>query len=97
MLKDIKALLPKAIKRAGISKKVEQEEILKLFRQVCTDFLSPAAAAKIKPLYLFDQILTVVSISEESLQEFKNQEAKIIKRINKILGELEIKKIRLIA
>lgn len=94
MFKDLKSLLPKTIKRAGLNRQIKQQEQLKLFQQVALEFLSSELAKEIKPLYIYDHILTVVSLSPAAVAVLAKKEQFIIKRMNEILGGGELKRIR---
>jgi hypothetical protein len=97
MFQDLKTLLPKSIKRAGLGNAVEAAKVLKAFEEIVLDYLPERAVEKIKPLYVKDKILTIASLSSVITQELGFKETELISKINSKFGQEIINKIKFIA
>jgi len=91
---DIKSLLPKSIKRAGINKQIEATQVLEMFNKVVKDFFNDEFQRDLRPLYIKNKILTVACLSSIIAQELYFKEKDIIARINKSFGQEIINKIK---
>lgn len=96
MFKDIKSIIPKSVKRSGISKDLKSEVISRVFKAETVKLLSPDLASKIRPLYIRGGIIKIASLSTTAIKELEQLEEKIINNINKSLGKEAVKGIRCI-
>jgi hypothetical protein len=86
MFKDIKSVIPKTIKQAGIDSQIQASKILKLFKSEVEQLLGVNLTKKIRPLYIKNNIIIVASLSPVAAKELKSKEEQILERINKIIG-----------
>ena len=96
MFNGIGDLLSKTIKRSGIYKQVEANQILEAYTDFVNHALPGHISDKVKPLYLKNKILHVASLSSLITQELKFRETEIIDHLNKSFGSSVINKIRYI-
>ena len=96
MFKDIKSLLPKTAQRTGISKKMEQEEIRKFTTKILAEFFDAGLVSRIKPLYIYDKVLTVAALPDDAAAAIRKKETMILRRMNEILGQNTIGRIRVL-
>jgi hypothetical protein len=91
---DLKSLLDKSIKKAGIVRQVEANLIVEEAREVIGNIISPELAGKIEPLYVKNRSLTVRSSSSIAKQELKFKEEELIHRLNDKFNEKLITKVK---
>ena len=94
MFKDLKAILPKSIKRAGISKQIKETEILTFFQDELDRVLEPELLERVRVLYFKDKIITLAVLSEEIAQKIRFYEKEILGNINELLEKQEVEKVR---
>ncbi len=98
MFKDIKTLLPRSVKRAGLTKKVLAAGALKVFQSEAKKILDDDLTAGVKPLYIRRGVLTVATLSSLAAKKLQENEKKILRKINRIFDdkndETEVKKIK---
>ena len=94
MFNDLKYLLQKNIKKAGISRQVEATLVLERFNRVAADVFDERILQKIKPLHLKDKVITVACLSSVVAQELKLNEIKIIKEINSYFNKEVVERLR---
>lgn len=97
MFKDIKTLLPKSVKRAGISGKVLTSGALAVFREEAGKILGEGVSDKVKPLYIRHGTLVAATLSSAAALKLQTNEKKIIRKINRFCGDKEVKKIKYLA
>lgn len=95
MFKDLKSILPKTIKRAGITNQIENLRVLELYGNIVKRVIENSENT-LRPVYVKDNILTVAALSAEAVKELRYFEAKIIQEINGKLGKIAIEKINYI-
>ena len=96
MFKNIGSILPKIIKRAGISQDVQDVEILNEFNKIKDKILSTDLGKKVRTMYAKNKVIAIASLSEEAVSELKNKENQIIKEINQKFNNIVLKKIKYI-
>lgn len=94
MFQDLKTILPKSVKRAGIDGKVEEKQALKMFEEAVQGFLEPDLAAQVKVLYIKDGAVSLACLSEEIVKKIKDNEQEIIDIINKNINKEIILKVK---
>lgn len=97
MSDELKILLAKSIKKAGISQQVEDAQILKYFNEIKDSILSNEEAKKVRSMYINDNILNVASLSDIAIQKLKLSENEIIGKINEKTDVKRIIRIRYIS
>ena len=97
MFQDLKTILPKSVKRAGIGKKVERKQALKMFREALQGILGSDSAAQVKVLYIKESVISLACLSKETVEKIKNSQDEIIEIINKNIGKDVIKQVRYIS
>lgn len=95
MFKDLKSILPKTIKRAGITNQLENLRVLELYGNIVKRVIDNSENT-LRPIYVKDNILTVAALSAEAVKELRYFEAKIILEINGKIGSEAVKKINYI-
>ena len=96
MFYNLKSLLPKSIKRAGIAKELKNKQIIDFFNLAKKIFLKAELADRIKPMYLRNKILYIASLSSVAAERLEPRQAEIISEINKKFGPGTVKKIKFI-
>jgi len=94
MFYDIKSLLNKNIRQAGLGKQVEAVNIVELFNQLAPALLGQKIARQARAIHIRNSILTIQCSSSLVMQELHYREYKIIKILNDKLGRDSVKKIR---
>ena len=97
MFQDLKTILPKSVKRAGIDKKVGEKLALEMFREALAGFLNSDSAMQVKVLYIREGVISLACLSEEIIKEIKSSQNEIIAIINKEIGKNVIKQVRYIS
>lgn len=95
MLK-LSSLLSKAVKKAGISGRVEDTQITRCFNEIKDKILAPELAKKVRAMYVRKGVLNIASLSEAASKELKMKEAQIIKEINEKFNTEVVNKINYI-
>ncbi|MFA4833658.1 MAG: DciA family protein [Patescibacteria group bacterium] len=96
MFYNLKSLLPKSIKRAGIANELKNKQIIDFFNLAKKVFLKAELADRIKPMYLRNKILYIASLSSVAAERLEPRQAEIIMEINKKFGPGTVKKIKFI-
>ena len=96
MFKDVKSLLPKTIKKIGISRQLDSVRLIKIFEKTIISELSSDFANKIKVLYIKGKIVSLVSFSSEATRQIKSLETNLVNRANKTAGDNYVEKIRIL-
>ena len=96
MFNDIRSIIPRSIKRAGIKRAIIETDVFSHFLAVAKKFLSEEEMPKIKPVFLRDGILIVASLSEDSTTKLGQKGDVIISEINERLGEQKVKGLKIL-
>jgi predicted nucleic acid-binding Zn ribbon protein len=96
-MESIKKILPKSIKKAGITKQVQAAMVTDYFTEAVAEVLGVTIAKKAKALYLKDKILMVACLSSVLAQELQLNQRKIINRINKNFDKVIVEKLSFIS
>ncbi|MAF13396.1 MAG: hypothetical protein CMI53_00680 [Parcubacteria group bacterium] len=80
---NLKNLLDKSIKKAGISKNLEAFKILDEFNGVIESIFGEAVRKKIKPLMVEDGTLSVACLSSVLAEKIKTKERIILEELNR--------------
>jgi predicted nucleic acid-binding Zn ribbon protein len=94
MFIDMKHILPKVIKRAGISQQMESVNVLDAYSKVVSRLLPEELASKVRPLYVSGGTLTVASLSAVAVQELRVREAEILLEINSNSDQPAVKRLK---
>ncbi len=94
MFQDLKTILPKSVKRAGIGDKVEEKQALKMFGEALNGFLSDGSDAQVKILYIKEGVISLACLSDETVEKIKANQKEIIDIINKNIGKDFIRQVR---
>jgi hypothetical protein len=93
---DIKNLLPKAIKRAGVDMRVNEAKVLNLFEEIKDNFLPYDLGEKVRAMYVRNGTLAIASLTFEATQELTIKEDMMMEYMNKEIGEEIVKRFRYI-
>ncbi|MDD5291079.1 MAG: DciA family protein [Patescibacteria group bacterium] len=96
MFYNLKSLLPKSIKRAGIANELKNKQIIDFFNLAKKVFLRAELADRVKPMYLRNKILYIASLSSVAAERLGPRQAEIVAEINKKFGPGTVKKIKFI-
>jgi len=96
MFREIKSILPKSIRRAGIGRQVQDTLIIKLFNEIKEKLLITASSEKIRPVYAKGGVLVIASLSSSATKELQTKEKEIINEINNNFKKRVINKIKCI-
>ncbi|MDD5032325.1 MAG: DciA family protein [Patescibacteria group bacterium] len=96
MFYNLKSLLPKSIKRAGIASRLKDKQVTDFFNKAKFGFLNAELANGVRPMYLRNKILYVASLSSVAAERLEPRQAEIAEGINKKFGPGTVKKIKLI-
>lgn len=95
MFKDLKSILPKSIKRAGIANQIDNLRVMELYGNIAKQIIGNSENV-LRPVYVKNKILTVASLSAAAVKELGFFESKIIQEINREMGGCAIEKINYI-
>ncbi len=93
---DLKSLLQKSIKRAGIKRQVDAYYILRAFDKLAGNILDENLKDSVKAISVRNKTLSVACLSSIVAQELKFKEKEIIECINDKFGVETINKIKYI-
>lgn len=79
----LKDLLPNTVNRLGIKKQVESSLILEELSRIVREIFPDNVAKKIKPLYVRNNMITVVCLSSEVMSEISLRERAIIEKMER--------------
>ena len=96
MFKDIRTIIPKAVKRAGLSKAVIETDVFSILKKEIINIVGEEEGEKTKPVFLKDRILSVASLSDSATLELKTREQEIINKINSFFDEPRVEKIKIL-
>jgi len=96
MFYNLKSLLPKSIKRAGIASRLKDKQVTDFFNKAKFGFLSAELASGVRPMYLRNKILYIASLSSVAAERLEPRQAEIVVEINKRFGAGTVKKIKFI-
>jgi predicted nucleic acid-binding Zn ribbon protein len=96
MFYNLKSLLPKSIKRAGIEGQIKDKQVIEFFDEIKKEFLGPESASRVRPMYFKNEILYVASLSSVAAEKLEAREAEVRNRINKEFGSGTVKKLKFI-
>lgn len=88
--------MPRTIKRAGIDAKVISSRVVSIFEKIKDNFLDSESAKKVQAVYFEDSILRIASLSAGAAQGLVAKEEEIIERLNDLIGQKVVEKIKII-
>lgn len=94
MFHDIKAILEKNIKQAGLRKQVDAINMVETFNGLAPYLLGQKIAQHTQAIYIRNKILTIQCSSSVIMQEVRYREYKIIRALNAKAGQQSIIKLR---
>ena len=95
MFKDIRNIIPRSIKRAGISREVAETDVFALFKKAGEKVLRAENLSKLKPVFFKSEVLFIASLSDAAIRDLKDNESEIIEYINNILEKEDVKKLKI--
>jgi len=96
MFYNLKSLLPKSIKRAGIASRLKDKQVTDFFNKAKFGFLSAELASGVRPMYLRNKILYIASLSSVAAEKLNSCQEEMVVGINKKFGPGTVKKIKFI-
>lgn len=81
-MKQLGDILPKHIKKQGLSEQLEASQVLETFLQKAKEMWGEAVKQEMKPLYVKNKTLTVAVTNASLAQELKHHEKEILEHIN---------------
>ncbi len=91
---DLKSLLQKSIKRAGINRQVEAYQVVHAFNELSPKILGDKLKDSVMAISVRDKILSVACLSSIVAQELRFKEKKIIDTLNGKFGKEVVRKIK---
>ena len=79
---DIKSLLNKSIRQAGIGRQINATNVVEFFNQKAPELLGPALAQDVEAKYLRNHALAVACKSSLVMQELRYREGDILAALN---------------
>lgn len=95
-MQQIAGILIKRIKQSGLVAGVQNALIIEEFQKLLSAKYGRAFAAKVKPLYLKNNKLTVSCGNSALLQEMSFFKSELLRQLNKKFGQAVLSDIRLI-
>ena len=96
MFKDIRTIIPKAVKRNGLSKAVVETDVFSVFKKEIVKIVGEEEGEKTKAVFLKDQVLTVASLSNIVTEEIRKREPEMIDQINSNFDDRRVKSIKIL-
>ena len=96
MFNDIRSIIPKAIERAGLTKKIGEVDLFEICSNVISNYLDESEQKKVRPVFLRDNVLIMASLSDMATQKVKQNEQKIIANIKEKTGADNITEIKIL-
>lgn len=90
-------ILPKAIRRGALGRKIREQEILEVFELAADRFLPADLRSYVRGMYVKGSILTVASLNGYATTTIKEREAEFLAYIRQLDTRIEIVKIRILA
>jgi len=90
----INKIIPKAVKTAGLTVKLDEAQLLANFNDVAVMIFGDRVLKKIKPLYIKDGTLMVACLSDILAENIKRQERRFLFELNRPFHKGVIEKIR---
>lgn len=90
-------ILPRAIRRSGMGRKIREQEVLEAFELAANEFLPGDLRSYVRGMYSRGSILTVASLSGYATNILKQREREILAYIKKIDPRITTEKIRFLA
>lgn len=90
----IGGLLPRNIKRAGISHQIQASLICQEFDKLLAHFFIKEIVGQAHALYFKDNTLTIAVLNSALAQELKFKEQEIIDKINRKYGQGRVRRLR---
>ncbi|MEA3398627.1 MAG: DciA family protein [Patescibacteria group bacterium] len=94
MFKDIKSILSRSIKRAGMGSQVEEKQALEIFKDGIKGLLGADLAKQVKILYIKEKVIVLACLSSQAAKIIKDNERQIFKVINKNIGKIVVERAR---
>lgn len=93
-LEKLQSLLPKQIKDLHLKAEVEGFQVCKLWQEYASQFFLAHTMDNHEAINFRDGVLTILVSSPEVAEEIKDQQHKIVARINRALGHNLVTNIR---
>lgn len=90
-------ILPNAMRRGGLGRKIREQETLELFEQELDLFLPGDVRGSVQVMSIDGSVATIASLSGFATQQLKRQEGYILANINKKVEGKKILRIRYLA
>ncbi|MFA6254440.1 MAG: DciA family protein [Patescibacteria group bacterium] len=92
----IDKLLPKSIKKAGLTNQLAAKDFLNQFQEAGELVFGESVMKKIKPLKCEGGILTISCLSSVLSQDLKAREKTLIWQLNRFFGQRVVEKIKIL-
>lgn len=96
MFYNLKPLLSKSIKRAGIGQWIEDSMVIESFSAIKDRILDPETAGQVRPMYIKNKVLAVALLSADVISQLRAREEEIIQEINREFASEVVENIRYI-
>ena len=90
----LEKLLGRSIKKAGLSRQIQELKILEDFSGVIEVMFEAKTLKKVKPLYFKDGTLVAACLSSVLAEKLKSHETSIIKNLNRIYQQPLVRNLR---
>jgi hypothetical protein len=96
-MQSIADIIPNAIRRGGLGRKLREQEILEAFELAANRFVPADLRSYVRGMYVRGTILTVASLSGTATTIMKQKEKEILAYIKEIDSRIKIEKVRILA
>lgn len=96
-MEGIKHILARNIKKSGVKPQIDAAVAVLHFHEIVTEIWGEEVAQKCQALYLKDHALLVACLSSVVVQEIKAQQSKVIKALNRRLGNTVVDRLKFVS
>ena len=91
---DLKSLLDRNIRQAGLNKQVDAINIVELFNSSARFLVGEKIARQTQAIYIRNKVLTIQCTSSIIMQEMRYRERHVMRSLNRKTGKESIERIR---
>lgn len=96
-MQSIADIIPNAIRRGGLGRKLREQEVLEAFELAADRFVPGDLRSYVRAMYVRGSILTVASLSGTATAIMKQKEREILAYIKEIDPRIAVEKVRFLA
>lgn len=95
-MQSIGSIIPKTVRRAGIDGRIVSSQVISIFERIKDSFLDSELSRQVQAVYFEDNILNIASLSTRATQDLTKKAEKIIEKLNDLVGQKVVEKIKII-